>query len=191
MKKLLYILIIGLFSCNFSADVGETIVPEKANNVRVVNQSALIRQIYMSQVGVRENPAGSNKGKEVEKYLASVGLKGGYAWCAAFYKWCLFEADVKGIDKINGMALSCVNKSNMVYSNGKFVKDPEAGDAVTFYYSNLKRIGHVGFFDAKTSETMYRSVEGNTNGAGSREGDGVYIKYRSFKSTYNISRWHK
>ena len=29
----------------------------------------------------------------------------------------------------------------------------------------------------------------STNAAGSREGDGVYIKYRSYNSTYSINRW--
>src|SRR5574343_1395365 len=46
---------------------------------------------------VREE-LGSNHGKWVDKFLAFVGLKPGYAWCAAFVAWCLGQA---GADKAN------------------------------------------------------------------------------------------
>ena len=44
------------------------------------------------QVGVSEEPPGSNMGDEVEGYLSSVGLNGGAAWCAAFVYWCVEKA---------------------------------------------------------------------------------------------------
>lgn len=138
---------------------------------------------------------GKNDGKSVEMYLRSVGLKKGYAWCAAFVRWSYDSAGVK--TNINAMALSAENKSNFVYKNKKFLKEPEMGDAITFYYPNLKRIGHTGFYHERVNDKIYMSVEGNTGNAGAnndgivREGDGVYKKYRSFNSTYTISRWKK
>lgn len=153
-----------------------------------------ISEIYLSQVGVMER-TGNNDGKSVEMYLRSVGLKKGYAWCAGFVRWSYDSAGVK--TNINAMALSAENKANYVYKNGVFLKEPEAGDAITFYYSNLGRIGHTGFYHERVNDKIYMSVEGNTGNAGAnndgivREGDGVYKKYRSFKSTYNISRWIK
>ncbi|WP_221895449.1 hypothetical protein [Bathymodiolus japonicus methanotrophic gill symbiont] len=39
-----------------------------------------------------EQPLGSNKGERIEQYLASTGLDGGYAWCAAFIHFCFQEA---------------------------------------------------------------------------------------------------
>ena len=45
-----------------------------------------------SQVGVMEDPPGSNRGKEVEQYLASVGVAPGNAWCAAFVYFCVEQA---------------------------------------------------------------------------------------------------
>jgi len=87
------------------------------------------------------------------------------------------------------MALSTHSSKRLVYFKGKFIKEPQAGDVFTLYYPKLKRIGHTGFFDKQINSKIYRSVEGNTNAAGSREGDGVYIKYRSYNSTYSINRW--
>ncbi|HRO18524.1 MAG TPA: hypothetical protein PLU07_10055, partial [Ferruginibacter sp.] len=63
------------------------------------------------------------------------------------------------------------------------------GDVFTLYYAHLKRIGHTGFHHKKINSSVYESVEGNTNAAGSREGDGVYKKKRSYNATHSISRW--
>ena len=87
------------------------------------------------------------------------------------------------------MALSADRPGYYVYFKGIRIKEPMPGDVFTLYYPKLKRIGHTGFFDKQINSKIYRSVEGNTNAAGSREGDGVYIKYRSYNSTYSINRW--
>jgi len=152
-----------------------------------------ITEVYMSQVGIGE-ATGHNDGKDVEKYLKSVGLGKGYAWCAAFERWCFDQAKIK--TTINGAAASAHNRNNLVLFEHKFIKDPEPGDVFTLWYSQLNRIGHTGFFHKKVNSSVYESYEGNT-GAGStidvgtREGDGVYHKYRSFNATYSISRWKK
>jgi hypothetical protein len=147
---------------------------------------SIVRSIYMSQVGVRE-ATGRNDGKDVEKYLHSVHLEKGSAWCAAFVKWCLDQANVQ--TTITGWSPTANNKNNLVYVNGKYKKDIQHGDVFTIYFMNLKRIGHTGFVDGKFGVNSIQTVEGNTNMAGSREGDGVYIKIRPKSSLYTISRW--
>jgi hypothetical protein len=152
-----------------------------------------ITEVYISQVGVGEL-TGHNDGPDVEKYLKSVGLKKGYAWCAAYVKWCYDQAKIK--TTMNGAAASAHNNNNLVLFKHKFIKDPEAGDAFTLWYSNLNRIGHTGFFHKKVNSSIFESYEGNTGegsaiDVGTREGDGVYHKYRSFNATYSISRWKK
>lgn len=150
-----------------------------------ISQSC-VSNTYHSQVGVRE-ATGKNDGKQVEAYLKSVKLGKGYAWCAAYVKWVFDQCGIP--TTINAMALSAHRPGHLVYSKGKKLKEPKAGDVFTLYYAHLKRIGHTGFFDKEINSKVYRTVEGNTNAAGSREGDGVYIKYRSYNSTYSISRW--
>jgi hypothetical protein len=140
-----------------------------------------LKQSYDSQLGVRE-ATGRNDGKQVEAYLKTVNLGKGYPWCAAFVKWNLLNAGYNQANVINGMALSCNVKS-------RWVTEPVTGDVFTLYYAKLKRIGHTGFFDKRINSSIYRSVEGNTNEAGSREGDGVYRKYRSYRATYSFNRW--
>ena len=148
--------------------------------------SAKVQSVYTSQLGVREL-TGHNDGLMVETYLHTVGLGKGYPWCAAFVKWTYLQAGIK--TNINGMALSVDKPDKRVFYKGKFITDPMPGDAFTLYYASLGRIGHTGFYDGRQNDTIYRTVEGNTNSAGSREGDGVYRKYRSFKSTYSINSY--
>ena len=149
-------------------------------------KSIEVKKVYTSQIGVREL-SGHNDGVQVEKYLKTVGLGKGYAWCAAFVKWSLLQVGV--VTKTNGAAASFHNPLRLVYHRSRFYGDPQPGDVFTLYYPHLGRIGHTGFYDGRLNSSIYYTVEGNTNGAGSREGDGVYRKYRSFKATYSINRW--
>ena len=145
-----------------------------------------VKTIYLSQVGVREL-TGHNDGKTVEMYLQNCGLGKGYPWCAAFVKWTYDKAKVNNF--MTGAAASAHNGKNLCFYHHKFFKEPDSGDAFTLYFVKLGRIGHTGFYNKRVSSSIYQSVEGNTNEAGSREGDGVYVKYRSFNATYSISRW--
>jgi hypothetical protein len=60
------------------------------DEIKTLSQRSL--EIALSQNGVQEMPKGSNKGPDVEKYLKSVGLGGGYAWCMSFVYWCVQQA---------------------------------------------------------------------------------------------------
>lgn len=151
------------------------------------NPPKTVKQIYDSQIGVREKPSGSNWGPEIKDYLASVNLKIPAPWCAAFVKWTF---DKSGINtKITAWSPTAHNSRNIIYHKSVFYSDPKPGDVFTLYFVRLKRIAHTGFYDKRVNTNIYKSVEGNTNEAGSREGDGVYVKYRSFKSTYSITRF--
>lgn len=161
----------------------EIILQQSRKNIPVS-----VVDVYLSQIGVREK-TGHNDGKDIEKYLRSVGLGKGYAWCAAYVRWCFDSAGVR--TTINGAAASAHNSKDLVWFHKTQLKIPQPGDVFTLWYNALNRIGHTGFYHRTINSTVYESVEGNTNEAGSREGDGVYKKYRSFNATYSISRWVK
>jgi hypothetical protein len=149
-------------------------------------QQNCVVDCYLSQVGVRE-ATGRNDGPEVEMYLRSVGLGKGYAWCGAFVRWVF---DGCGIStRINAWSPTAHNGRNLVWFEKKWHKTPEPGDVFTVYSIKLKRISHTGFFHRKINDSFYETVEGNTNEGGSREGDGVYMRRRSFNATYSITRW--
>lgn len=147
----------------------------------------LVATTYMLEVGVRES-TGKNDGRDVEKYLASVGLGKGYAWCAAFVRWCLDQANVNS--SITAWSPTAHNKSDIVYYKQKWRRNAQSGDVFTLYYERLGRIGHTGFVNRTyNDDSMVETVEGNTNVQGSREGDGVYLKFRPIKTIYSITNW--
>lgn len=144
-------------------------------------------EIFSSQVGIKER-TGKNDGTIVEGYLASVGLRKGNPWCAAFVYWAYNKAGVKGIPR-SGYCPNWFQK-NVIYSNGIAKKPPDAADVVGIYFSNLGRIAHVGFINVWDDDSnIVITVEGNTSGSGSREGDGVYRKRRLKRQICKISRW--
>lgn len=158
-----------------------------AMSVGYASPPKTVKQVYDSQIGVREQPVGSNWGPQVKQYLAAVNVKVPAAWCAAFVKYCFDQAGIK--TTITAWSPTAHNAKRVIYAKGKFNEPPRSGDVFTLYFPKLKRIAHTGFFDVGLNKIVYKSAEGNTNEAGSREGDGVYTKYRSYKATHSITRW--
>jgi len=124
----------------------------------------------------------------VEQYLASVGLKKGNPWCAAFVHWSFLQSGITEVPR-SGF---CPNwfQTNVIYWRGHYEKKlPQRTDVFGIWFQAKKRIAHVGFIDEWVNGSYAITVEGNTNEAGSREGDGVYRKRRLKKQIYKISRW--
>ena len=171
-----------------------------------------VRQIYTSQIGIREKQP--NSGPAVEEYLRYVGLAKGNPWCAAFVCWVLGKAGVENPGTGWSPGLFPVNKviwerkkewtidsgqwtmrkelkvesGKLRVESGKVIQRPGAGDVFGLYFQEKKRIAHVGFVD-QWDEAWLVTVEGNTNDSGSREGDGVYRKRRLVRSIYKVARY--
>lgn len=147
-----------------------------------------VRRTYIKELGVRES--GFNKGARVEEYLRAANLKAGNAWCAAFITWTFKQCNIKAV--VSGYSPNWF-QSNVVYKRDDNINrnyTATVGDVFGLYFANKKRIAHIGFIDSRQGD-YYITVEGNTNEAGSRDGDGVYRKRRHVKTIYAISRWIK
>jgi hypothetical protein len=146
-----------------------------------------IEAVYNSQVGVVEQPRGSNSGPEVRKYLRSVKTTVPAPWCAAFVHWCLDSAGIA--NNITAYSPTAINKNNLVYYRGRLIKPITPGDVFTIYFVSMGRIGHTGFCGVQLNATVVQTVEGNSNDGGSREGYGVFRRKRPLHTLYSISRW--
>ncbi|MEI8086566.1 MAG: hypothetical protein WCG93_10165 [Paludibacter sp.] len=147
-----------------------------------------VQKIYSAEIGVREL-TGHNDGKRVEEFLSSCNLKRGQPWCAAFVCWSFKKAGVKAI--VSGYSPNWFTSKYVVYSKGgKNNLAPQTADVGGLYFANKKRIAHTFFIDQwKEGSSNAITVEGNTNEAGSREGDGIYRKRRLKKQLYKIARY--
>lgn len=145
-----------------------------------------VKQTYTNQIGVREL-TGNNDGKSVEVYLKYVGLPKGNPWCAAFVCFSLGKNLVK--NPRNGYSPALFPVSKVIYTTQKgIIKEPQPGDVFGIWFANKGRIAHVGFID-HWADDWVTTVEGNTNAAGSREGDGVYRKKRIKRQIYAVSNY--
>ncbi len=153
-----------------------------------------------SQLGVLEKPIGSNGGKEVESYLAGVGLPKGYAWCAAFTTWCYKQCPpLPKYFPVSAWAPAYALPNKIIYSRGTNVKrngifrEPQRSDLYFVYDVYARRIGHIGLIEDWNPATYGKdyivTIEGNTNDNGSYEGIGVYRKIRSKRMVYAVATW--
>jgi len=144
----------------------------------------------LSQDGVREDPGRPNRGPQVDQYLARVGLDPakGYAWCASFAYWCFDEAA-----RQLGVANPCVKTGGVLdhWARSPLSARVAAQDAfddprlirpgALFVVDHGAGKGHMGIV-VQVLAGEIATIEGNTNRAGSREGDGVYQKTRTVSS---------
>lgn len=169
------------FSLLFSSVVSYASVREE------INKRDQVVQIYQGEIGTVET--GWNDGVRVAEYLYSVNLKSGNPWCAAFVSWTFQQSDVIAVK--SGWSPSWFPGTHTFYKRGcKEEIVPLPADVFGIWVNSKNRIAHVGFIDKWDENSSYCiTVEGNTNNAGSREGDGVYVKRRLKSQIYKISRW--
>ena len=127
---------------------------------------------------------GSNCGPRVDEYKAATWLdpKYGWPWCAAFICWLVREAiygkDVSFKRPRTAGAWDFENWAKQQSGGGVELRKPtnediKAGDIVVFTFS------HIGLAVKDIDSSGYVvTIEGNTNGAGSREGGSVLEKKR-------------
>ena len=131
--------------------------------------------IAATQLGVEEIPRGSNAGEDVEKYLKSVGLGKGNAWCMAFVYWCTQQASAKtGIANPLKKTAGVMAQWNERPALRKSA--PQAGDVFILDHGAGK--GHTGFVEKVLANGTFQTIEGNTNDEGSREGYEVCRRVR-------------
>ena len=155
-------------------------------------------EVALAEVGVREVPRNSNRGEKVEQYLASVGLDPGLSWCAAFAYWCVREAsESEGYDEVPLIRTgwtpsiwtwaqrreSFLLPDDVMAANAKL--EPGCLFLLHGTVNGTARVKHVGFVESGDG-AFVKTVEGNTNKAGSREGGGVYQLRRKVSSIYRF-----
>jgi hypothetical protein len=150
---------------------------------------------------------GANRGVKVEAYQKAAGLKPGDPWCAAFVAWNV--ATAKGVAKApswtSGSAITTWQRGSRGLAAGDkatpsegaalptkvapgwvWVRASNAADADAARKGGWTK-GHCGIVVA-VDAVGFHTVEGNTNAAGSREGDGVWRKTHKWSDAVQIGR---
>lgn len=150
-------------------------------------------KIAQSLLYIREI-TGHNDHPAIDKMLAYLGLPPKLAWCLAFALWCWHGAvEPLPFPKI----ARCATFLERVHANEwKYdiytaedvawnIKTPSPGTIII--YSSAKVAGqknwngHAVLVESVRDRRSWNTIEGNTNGVGSRDGNGVYRKIRTAK----------
>lgn len=143
-----------------------------------------IKQIAQSYLGQREVPG--NMGftdKAFEKKMQAVGFVKSYAWCALFAELVWTEA-YKGsglqyvIKKLFSASATTTYKNFDIDGTFKVSQTPEVGAVVIWRHGSGWQ-GHAGIVTEVKGDYI-KTVEGNTNSAGGREGIEVAGKLRAW-----------
>lgn len=133
-----------------------------------------VLDIAISQLGVEEEPRGSNWGERVEEYLDSVGIHAPNSWCMAFVYWCVkiaYDEKLIPLHRTGGV----LDQWNNTPLNSRS-KTPEVGDVFIMDFGKGK--GHTGFVERVESDRIH-TIEGNaTDDNQGREGYEVCRKVR-------------
>jgi len=156
---------------------------------------AEVLDIAADQIGVREQPLGSNRGPEVDQYLDSVtpGLHG-QPWCMAFIYFCFAQAAASlnvrnpaprtaGVKRSFQLAGSTPGATVVTAAEAR--RDPSLVVRMIFYIDTGGITGHAGFVADIVGGTLV-TIEGNTNNGGTREGIGVFQRTKRKIKDINI-----
>ena len=114
-------------------------------------------QAAISQLGVTEQPPGSNDGPAIATYRSAVtGSYAGAPWCAYFVSWCAAQAGAplgengEGLGSVEGITA-------WAQRTGRFTATPAPGELILFGGR------HVGIVKSVDPDGTINTVEGNSS----------------------------
>jgi len=138
----------------------------------------------LQNLGVQEQPAGSNWGKFVQTYLNFVGIQSPAPWCCAFLVYRVHQAAKEiGLQPIVPKTGYVQNLYLWAKANHLVEDTPAPGLAFVEWSPSLNRYAHTGLI-AEVKGNQFRTVEGNSNSNGSRDGECVASNWRTWGPAY-------
>lgn len=120
-----------------------------------------------AEVGVEEQPLGSNRGPRIDVYERVTGTVG-LSWCVAFQQWLLAQ---EGYGTIANDTAGVYAMTDWAHARGWLHALPRAGDIVLFQDWRRPNGGHAGLV-TKVFAHSFESAEGNS-------ANGVRLRYHS------------
>lgn len=118
-------------------------------------------EVAVGEIGVIEQPDGSNRGARVDVYTApDLGIP----WCAAFVSWCFLRGADDGSPF--GRILSALKMREWAVTNNRLLGIaalPQPGDVFVLLRGDLH--GHVGLVVGSTPDGRMLTIEGNAGNA--------------------------
>ena len=131
------------------------------------------------QIGVREQPAGSNRVRYNTAYYGREVSGTGYPWCCTFLWWLFRQAGAENLFYGGGRTAYCPGL--MSYHRKQAVKgDYRPGDVIFFNFSGGSGASHVGLCEGWDGEKI-TTIDGNTGTGDEANGGAVLRRTRDKK----------
>lgn len=134
----------------------------------------LFIEIAQKYIGTQEQPIGSNCGPLIDRWNTNVNAPVGSYWCASFVSGVALEWESKsGLDWPICLSADCDVWLAVAKKYGILHRSPQAGDLMLLVktLSNGRQDAfHIGIVEGKDEGTIWKSIEGNSNDDGSRNG---------------------
>lgn len=162
-----------------------------------------ILRVAVSQLGIKESPANSNRVKYNTWYYGKEVSGGAYPWCMAFVQWCYDRAGAP----LPFKTASCgallrwylANQPECVMLQGVDGDKAQPGDIVIFDFPGGADTDHTGIFESRSDFTV-TTIDGNTGTTSEANGGAVmrrtrdksvvkaYIRPRELEEDLDISK---
>jgi hypothetical protein len=152
-------------------------------------KSADVIRVASSYVGQTETPNNSGfKDSVFQKKMEEVGWEKTLAWCSYFaelvFKEAACDAETKKkLGKLFSGSATTTYKNFELDGTYKTGKEPKPG-ALAIYRHGTGWQGHAAIVVGIPDKTIFKTVEGNTNDVGGREGYIVARKNRYWKKPF-------
>lgn len=131
-----------------------------------------------SQLGVSEEPSGSNCVRYNTDYYGREVSGGAYPWCCVFVWWCFRTAGMQEQFYDGGRTASCGTLAAYARRGGRFVEyDYRPGDLVFFRFTGTA-IEHIGIVEQVNADGSLTTIEGNTGADSDANGGQVQRRIR-------------
>jgi hypothetical protein len=153
-----------------------------------MNEQYIIK-VAESYLGEQETPGNSGwVDKDFERQMRNVGWQPGHAWCSYFCELVMKKAYAGNPMLLNAFDKLFSPSATATFSNFAgskmfpVLKKPEPGALVVWRYGQ-GWTGHIGIVTSELQGSSFKTIEGNTNKAGEREGMFVMRKTRMHGAT--------
>ena len=131
--------------------------------------------VAIKEIGVKEQPANSNRVKYNTWYYGKEVSGSAYPWCMAFVQWCYEMAGVKL--PLKTASCGALLRWYQTHQPECIVKEPQPGDIVIFDFPGGADTDHTGLFESAAGR-MVTTIDGNTGTTSDANGGAVMRRTR-------------
>ena len=147
-----------------------------------------ILAVAAAEIGVKENPANSNRVKYNTEYYGNDIASSKRAWCCAFVWWVFKHADLSDLFYGGKKCAGCTTLMNYYKAQGQLVEGPyRPGDLVFFQFDKDAASDHIGIIEKDNGDTI-TTIEGNTSTSSDDNGGTVMRRTRKKSLIMAVAR---